>query len=110
MSPVAMLLTGMTIAQFNLKEILQIKSVYIVTALRLLVFPLLLLGAMLLIPMEKTMATCAICALSMPMGLNTIVIPSALGKDTKVASGMALVSHVLSCVTIPLIFMLFAYI
>ena len=110
MSPVAMLLTGMTIAQFNLKEILQIKSVYIVTALRLLVFPLLLLGAMLLIPMEKTMATCAICALSMPIGLNTIVIPSALGKDTKVASGMALVSHVLSCVTIPLIFMLFAYI
>ena len=107
MSPVAMLLTGMTIAQFNLKEILQIKSVYIVTALRLLVFPLLLLGAMLLISMEKAMATCAICALSMPMGLNTIVIPSALGKDTKVASGMALVSHVLSCVTIPLIFMLF---
>lgn len=107
MSPVAMLLTGMTIAQFNLKEILQIKSVYIVTALRLLVFPLLLLGAMLLISMEKAMAICAICALSMPMGLNTIVIPSALGKDTKVASGMALVSHVLSCVTIPLIFMLF---
>lgn len=110
MSPVAMLLTGMTIAQFKLKEILQIKSVYFVTALRLLVFPLLFLTAVLLIPMDKTMATCAICALSMPMGLNTIVIPSALGKDTKVASGMALVSHVLSCITIPLIFALFAYI
>lgn len=110
MSPIAMLLTGMTIAQFNLREILQIKSVYLITALRLLVFPLLFLGAMLLIPMEKTMATCAICALSMPLGLNTIVIPSALGKDTKVASGMALVSHVLSCITIPVILALFAYV
>ncbi|MBE6917612.1 MAG: hypothetical protein E7470_06930 [Ruminococcaceae bacterium] len=107
MSPVAMLLTGMTIAQFNLKEVLRGKGVYLVTVLRLLVFPLLFLGAMLLIPMGKTFATCALCSLAMPLGLNTIIVPSALGKDTKVASGMALVSHVLACVTIPLIFALF---
>ena len=107
MSPVAMLLTGMTIAQFNLKEVLRGKGVYLVTVLRLLVFPLLFLGAMLLIPMGKTFATCAICSLAMPLGLNTIIVPSALGKDTKVASGMALVSHILACVTIPLVFALF---
>lgn len=109
MSPVAMLLTGMTIAQFDLKEVLKIKSVYLVTALRLLVFPLLFLGAMVLLPLPKTFATCAICSLAMPLGLNTIIIPSALGKDTKVASGMALVSHILSCLTIPVVFMLFQY-
>lgn len=107
MSPIAMLLTGMTIAQFNLRDILRIKSVYLVTALRLIVFPLLFIGAMCLIPMPKTFAICAICSLAMPLGLNTIIIPGALGKDTKVASGMALVSHILSCVTIPVIFMLF---
>ena len=110
MSPVAMLLTGMTIAQFNLREVLNIKGVYLVTALRLLVFPLLFLGAMLVFPMPKTFATCAVCSLAMPLGLNTIIIPSALGKDTKVASGMALVSHILSCLTIPVIFMLLQYI
>ena len=110
MSPVAMLLTGMTIAKFNLREVLRIKGVYLVTALRLIVFPLLFLGAMLVIPMPKTFATCAICSLAMPLGLNTIIIPSALGKDTKVASGMALVSHILSCLTIPVVFMLFQYI
>lgn len=107
MSPIAMLLTGMTIAQFNLREVLKIKSVYLVTVLRLIVFPLLFLGAMALIPFPETFAICAICSLAMPLGLNTIIIPSALGKDTKVASGMALVSHVLSCLTIPIIFMLF---
>ncbi len=110
MSPVAMLLTGMTIAKFNLREVLRIKGVYLVTALRLIVFPLLFLGAMLVIPMGETFATCAICSLAMPLGLNTIIIPSALGKDTKVASGMALVSHILSCLTIPVVFMLFQYI
>ncbi len=110
MSPVAMLLTGMTIAQFDIKEVLRSKGVYLVTGLRLLVFPLLFLGVMLVVPMSKTFATCAICSLAMPLGLNTIIVPSALGKDTRVASGMALVSHVLACVTIPLIFMLFAYV
>lgn len=110
MSPVAMLLTGMTIAQFNLQEILKIKSVYLVTALRLLVFPLLFLGALAVFPMPETFAICGICSLAMPLGLNTIIIPSALGKDTKVASGMALVSHILSCLTIPVVFMFFQYI
>ena len=109
MSPVAMLLTGMTIAQFNLREVLNIKGVYLVTALRLIVFPLLFLGVMVLIPMPEVFATCAICSLAMPLGLNTIIIPNALGKDTKVASGMALVSHILSCLTIPVVFMLFQY-
>ena len=55
---------------------------------------------------QETLAICALCSLVMPLGLNTIVIPSAYGKDTKIASGMALVSHVLSCITIPLIFLL----
>ena len=108
-SAVAMLLTGMTIAQFNLREVLNIKGVYLVTALRLLVFPLLFLGAMLVFPMPGTFFVCAICSLAMPLGLNTIIVPGALGRDTKVASGMALVSHVLSCLTIPVIFMLFQY-
>lgn len=109
MSPVAMLLTGMTIAKFNLREVLKIKGVYLVTALRLIVFPLLFLGVMVLVPMPEVFATCAICSLAMPLGLNTIIIPSALGKDTKVASGMALVSHILSCLTIPVVFMVFEY-
>lgn len=109
MSPIAMLLTGMTIAQFHLREILRIRSVYLVTFLRLVLFPALFLLAALLLPMPKTFATCAVCSLAMPLGLNTIIIPSSLGKDTRVASGMALVSHILACVTIPVVFMLLSF-
>jgi predicted permease len=44
--------------------------------------------------------------LAMPLGLNTIVVPGAYGKDTTDAASMALISHILSIITIPIIFML----
>ncbi|MBQ7075794.1 MAG: AEC family transporter [Clostridia bacterium] len=106
MSPAAMILTGMTVARYNLKEIISIKSVYAVTAIRLLIYPLIFLLIAKFVPMEQTFSICALCSLAMPLGLNTVVIPSAYGKDTKVAAGMAIISHLFSCVTIPLIFML----
>ncbi len=109
MSPIAMLLTGMTIARFNLGDILKNKGIYLVTALRLIIFPLLYLAAITVIPQPETFAICSASSLAMPLGLNTIIIPSALGKDTKTAAGMALVSHILSCLTIPVIFTVYGY-
>ena len=110
MSPIAMLLTGMTVAHYDLKKILTVKSVYIASVLRLIALPLLLLGVLALFPMPQPFATCAVCFMCMPLGLNTIVIPGSLGKDTSVASGMALVSHLAGCITIPVILMLFSLI
>jgi len=107
MSPLAMLVSGMIIAQFDLKEILKCWTVYLFSALRLLAFPLLFLAVMLVHPLQRTFAICAVCILAMPFGLNTVIIPSAYDKEVKDASGMVLVSHVLSCLTIPLIFWLF---
>lgn len=107
MSPIAMLLTGITVAAIDLKATLKTKSIYTVSALRLIVFPLIGIGVFALIPqVPQSFVICAICSLAMPLGLNTIVIPSAYGKDTSAAAGMALVSHVLACLTIPFIFLL----
>jgi predicted permease len=44
----------------------------------------------------------------MPLGLNTIVIPAAYGKDTTAAAGMALISHTLAVISIPILFLLIA--
>ena len=104
MSPVAMMLTGMTIARYKLKDVLGIKGVYAVTGIRLLLLPAVFLAVMMFVSVPSVFAICAVCALAMPLGLNTIIIPSALGKDTRVAAGMALVSHVAACITIPLVF------
>ncbi|MBQ2734460.1 MAG: AEC family transporter [Clostridia bacterium] len=106
MSPIAMILTGMTVAKLDLRRILSDKSIYVVTFIRLAVIPLAAIGILLLLPIDRTFFVCAICSLAMPLGLNTLVIPAAYGKDTSAAAGMALVSHLLSCISIPLVFLL----
>ena len=110
MSPVAMLLTGMTIAKIDLRRVLTDISIYAVTFIRLVLIPLAAIGIFYLLPISDTIFICAVCSLAMPLGLTTVVIPAAYGKDTTTASGMALISHFLSCISIPLIFLLMDFI
>ena len=111
MSPVAMLLTGMTVAASDLRVLLSKPKTYILSAIRLLAIPLAFVLIFSLLPkneiFSETFFICAICAMSMPLGLNTIVVPKGYGKDTTDAAGMALISHTLSIGTIPLIFLIF---
>lgn len=106
MSPIAMLLTGITIAGIDLKRVFRSGSIYAVSGLRLIIYPLAGILIFRFLPLPETLEICAVCSLAMPLGLNTIVIPSAYGRDPTAAAGMALISHTLSCVTIPLIFLL----
>ncbi len=105
MSPVAMLLTGITLSTVDFKKILRQVNIYVVSFIRLIIIPAAALGIIYFIPtIPKEFAVCIICSLAMPLGLNTVVIPSAYGKDTSVAAGMTVISHILSCATIPLVF------
>lgn len=110
MSPMAMLLTGMTIGRLDLLVLLRKWRLYLTTAVKLFLYPLVFFVIFLLLPkndfFSDTFFKCAMCMASMPMGLNTIVIPAAYGKDTTDAAGLALISHVLSVLTIPLAFLL----
>lgn len=107
MSPVAMLLTGMTIAQYDLKKIFRSLSDYGVSLIRLLAFPALAIAVLIFLPLPRDISLCVVCALAMPMGLNAIVVPEAYGKDTSVAAAMALISHLMALLTVPLVFLLF---
>ncbi|MBE6712101.1 MAG: hypothetical protein E7580_01130 [Ruminococcaceae bacterium] len=104
MSPLAMLLTGITLAFIDLKKTFTTVSIYVVSLIRLLVFPGIFLAIGTLCGLEGTRFLCALCTLAMPLGLSTIVVPAAYGRDTSQAAGMALISHALSCITIPIIF------
>lgn len=110
MSPIAMLLTGMTVSKIDLKATLKNISIYAVTIIRLLIFPIVTIGILFFLPLPYMLELCIVCFMAMPLGLNTIIVPLAYGKNASVATGMALISHVLSVVTVPLIFMLFALI
>jgi len=101
MSPVSMLLTGMVISQFDLKELLKNKKVYMVTLLRLLVIP-----AFLFVLLKLTNLTFALTAVimvyAMPCGMNTIIFPRLVGQDCKTGASLVLIGTVLSLITIPL--------
>lgn len=107
MSPIAMILTGITVSKVNFKETFISFNVYILSVIRLLLIPLIFIGILSFVKIDISLKVCIMCAVSMPLGLNTIVIPTAYDFDTSEASSMALVSHVLSLLTIPLIFSLF---
>ena len=112
MSPIAMIMTGITFAFIDIKKVFGNRSIYVVTVLRLIVFPLVFggiawLASSYILPVDDTILKCFIISLAMPLGLNTIVIPAAYGRDTSVPAGMALLSHSLSIATIPLIMMIF---
>jgi predicted permease len=89
-------------------------SIYVVSIVRLIVFPLIFIGLIAVTPLEMiipaemitTAIVCTIVSLSMPLGLSPIIIPSAYGKDTSVAAGATIASHVISCFTIPVMFYL----
>ena len=106
MSPIAMILTGVVVSSISLKKTFTNVRIYIVSIIRLIIMPILFIAVASFFKIPETAYICALCSLAMPLGLNTIVIPSALGRDTTVAAGMTVISHVLSCITIPLIFLI----
>ena len=106
MSPLAMLLTGITIASIDLSRVFRSWNIYLTTFLRLIVYPLVGLAIMMLLPIPEVFVICATCSLAMPLGLSNVVIPAAYGMDTTKAAAMALISHLLSVLTIPAIFIL----
>ncbi|MBQ8393713.1 MAG: AEC family transporter [Clostridia bacterium] len=107
MSPSTMLLTGMCVAKIDIKRVLKIKSIYILTAIRLMLIPSIFLLVLLIHKFEYGVSLCVLAVLSMPLGLNSVVIPESHGQDTREASGMAIVSHLASALTIPLMFTFF---
>ncbi len=103
--PISMLLTGMTLSEYRLRTLLCNVNTYIVTVLRLLVMPSLLAGALVLLDLREALIP-MLMLYAMPCGLNTVVFPKLVGQRCETGAGLALVSSVLSCITIPLMLFL----
>lgn len=104
--PISMLLTGIVISEYKLKEILGDARIYIMSAVRLLVIPV-IVGLALTPFVDKEIVRIAILLYALPCGLNTVVFPKLLGENCKIGAGLALVSHLAACATIPIVFSLF---
>ena len=76
------------------------------TALRLIVIPVVIGGILLLLGQDAAVPT-AVLMFAMPCGLNTIVFPKMVGEDCRVGASLAFLSNICACITIPLVFALF---
>lgn len=116
MGPVAMLLAGVIIAKYDLLHMLKKGKVYLATALRLVIIPTVMVafiwglktlaGTWLAMEIGNDVLFLAFFATATPLGLNTVVFPEAFGGNPETGASMAMISHTLCVITIPLLYVL----
>lgn len=106
MAPVSMLLTGMTISEYRIGDLVRKKQVYIVAVLRLVVIPCAAAAVLQALSLQSLVLP-ALVVLAMPCGLNTVVFPKLIGESCQTGAALAFVTNVLCCATIPLCLFLF---
>lgn len=105
--PVAMLLAGFVIGGYDLKKLLFNKKVYLASLLRLVIIPAVIMIVLKLFGVNDEIRTLALICFATPLGLNTIVYPAAYGGETQTGASMAMISTMLSLITIPLMYLVF---
>ena len=106
MGIVGMLLTGITISQYKFKDLITDKTNYIVILLRLLVLPL-SIAYILKLFISTDVAVISLLAYAMPCGLNTVIFPKLIGEDCRTGASLAMISTILSPITIIICLYLF---
>ncbi len=106
-APLAMIILGIYLAQMDVIGTLSNPSVYLTSAVRLVVIPLLSLAILHFMPMMGTeMKTALYLAAMAPVGSNVAVYAQKQGRDFSYAVGLVCVSTILSLVTMPLLILL----
>lgn len=116
MGPVAMLLAGFTISNYSFVGMLKNKKVYVATALRLFLIPAIIIAflfglkeaanAAFGLSIGNTVLFLSYFAVGAPLGLNTVVFPEAYGGNPETGASMAMISHTLCVISIPLMYAL----
>ena len=102
-TPMAMIVSGVTIADTNVAKLLKKPSVYYVAALRLLVIPVILSAILSNIPMdEKVRITVIVAAAAPPAAMCTLQCVR-YGKNSLYASEIFAFGTILSIATLPAI-------
>ncbi len=103
MSPLAMLVTGSTLAAVPLKEVFTEWRIYPVTFVRLIVCPVVVCLILGLFLRDHTMLGVLTVEAGMPIAVNATMFSLAYGGNETLASKSVFISTLLSIATIPLI-------
>lgn len=105
--PVAMIILGFYLAQTNLRSLFGKASTYLVSAVRLLLIPLLTLLLLAVVPgVSADIKLALLLAASAPIGANVAVYAQKLGKDYVYAVETVCLSTLFSLISLPAIIVL----
>lgn len=103
MAPVAMLLTGFILAKTPLKTSVSNGKIYIIAALRLVGMPLFGGALLYLLGVDRTMTLIAVLLLSMPAGLNNVILAEVYGGDSTTGAQACFITNFIGVITVPLV-------
>lgn len=106
MGPIAMVLTGFLIGDYSFRSLLSDKKVYIAAVLRLFILPALFILLLKALGADNTSLVMCLFGFATPLGLNTVIFPAAYGGDTTTGASMAMISHTVCVITIPVMYLL----
>lgn len=100
MAPIAMLLAGVSMSEFKLRDLLLFPKAYIASAVKVFLIPLAVFAV--LSPFASVeMLRAGVLLHAMPCGLNSIVFAKLVDEDCHTGARLALISNILAIVTIP---------
>lgn len=99
-SPVCMLLLGITAADYKLTELFCDIRCYIITAFRLIVIPIVLCFILSFFAGD-TVVMCAGIMYCVPCGINAVIYQKMGNNDCRMSAGLAVISSLFSLLTIP---------
>lgn len=107
MTPVAMIIVGMSLAKANIKDLVLNKGLYVASAIRLLIFPILAFFALKSLGFEGATLIIPTTIFAMPTAGYTNIIANKYGSDATFAAEFISLCTLLSLITIPVVMSLF---
>lgn len=107
-SGLSMLVVGLSISRLPVKAVFQDKKMLILTAGRLLIFPLLILGLIRILPvhLDKTLENVLILTAALPVSSAQSMITEQYGTNTAAAGRSVFMTTLFSVITVPIIMMI----
>lgn len=105
-TPLAMIVSGIMIAQSNLLEAIKKKGIYLTCAAKLIIGPILLMLIFIPFRNERMVVDTMIIAASAPTAASTIMFANKYGRDGVYASEIFAISTIGSIITMPLMLLI----
>lgn len=103
--PVSMLLVGLVLSEFTVKQMLPDGKTWLFCLFRLVVIPACVYGICmalkLVMPLPASVYPSAVFMACMPCGLNPVIYPRLMGKDCTIGAKLIPMTALLACATIP---------